>query len=149
MGFIETVVGVSIASVVLIGILATFTMYVRNALHLPERVQANFLGEEGLEALRVIRDADWTAFAALSETTRYLTFSTSTGWSSTETPQYIDGMLRSFSVASVSRDAEDDIVETGGTDDPQTKRVDVTVAWQENGTTTLTLSTYFANIHAD
>lgn len=147
-GFVETVVGVGIAAAVLIGILAAFQAYLRSALYLPERVQANFLAEEGLEALRIIRDGGWAPFSALSGT-RYLAYDAAGGWTATTTPQYIDGMLRSFVLSNVNRGAGDDIVASGGTNDPYTKRADVTVAWVEKGaTSTLTLSTYFTDIHA-
>lgn len=147
-GFIEAVISAGIATIIITGMLAMFQSYVRAALHLPERVQASFLAEEGLEALRSIRDKEWEDFGELSGT-GYLSFGES-GWQATATPEYVEGMLRSFNVSNVSRGAGDDIVLSGGVNDPLTKKAEVTVAWQEGGaTTTLSLATYFADIHAD
>ena len=148
-GFVEVVISAGIATLILTGMLAAFQSYLRAALRLPERVEASFLAEEGLEALRSIRDEQWGTFAAFSGSTRYLFF-TGSAWQGTTTPEYIDGMLRSFTVSDVGRGAEDDIVSSGGVNDPSTKKAEVTVAWQERGaTTTISLSTYFADIHAD
>jgi len=148
-GFIEVVVGVGISTVILTGILLSFQSYLKRAVSLPERVAANFLAEEGLEALRFIRDENWATFAALSGGTRYLAFVGGT-WTITETPEYINGALRSFTISDVSRNAEDDIITSGGVNDSGTKKAEMAVAFVERGaTTTLTLSTYFANIHAN
>lgn len=145
-GFVETLVAVGIVATVLVGLLGSFHGYVRASLDLGDRVKANFLAEEGLEALRILRDEEWSAISSLSGQTAYLSFDGS--WAATATPEYLDGFARSFSISPVMRNGTDDIVESGGTDDPYTKKATVQVAWSSRGaTTTVSLSTYFADIH--
>lgn len=86
--------------------------------------------EEGLEAARQIADRSWTALVVgnhgvavetVGEETRY-TFSAT---SDTEGPY-----TRTLEVLDVQRDAGGNIVESGGTVDPDTRRVTSTITWQ-------------------
>ena len=70
-------------------------------------------------------------------------------WALTATPRpFIDGRFdRRVRVSAVLRDASDDIVPTGGTTDINSKRITVSVAWLERGTTaTSAVSTYIMNL---
>ncbi|HEY4506386.1 MAG TPA: hypothetical protein VJJ24_02995 [Candidatus Paceibacterota bacterium] len=129
-GLIEIIVGATIISVsffVLLGV-------TRNALVLSREtsrsIRAAFLMEEGLEAVRILRDRSWaTEIASLTVDTEYNLYFNGTTWVSTTTPEVIDGIFtRTFVVRNVNRDASDDIAETG-TLDPGTRKIEVDVAW--------------------
>lgn len=104
-----------------------------------KQVQASLLMEEGIEAVKSIRDTSWTSISDLNlNTPYYLSFNTgSNAWSLTETPSVnpatpIDGVFtRTIAFKEVKRDGNDDIAPTGTVDD-RTKEVEVTVSWNSD-----------------
>ncbi|MFY9461907.1 MAG: hypothetical protein WAP51_01760, partial [Candidatus Sungiibacteriota bacterium] len=112
--------------------------------------QAAFLSEEGIEAVKGLRDADWdTKIASLTpDTDHWLVFS-GDAWALTSTAQpFADKRFdRRVRISAVGRDSSDDIVGSGGAIDSGTKKITVSVAWFDRGaTTTATLSTYITNL---
>jgi prepilin-type N-terminal cleavage/methylation domain-containing protein len=147
---IEVVVSASVLSVFIVSIVVVFQTLLVYSSTTIKHTQASFLAEEGLEAVKSMRDQDWdTHIASLSSgTTYYLQYGSV--WTSTQTPQYVDSFLRSFTIENVSRDGGGSIVDSGGTNDPNTKKVTATVEWfYKNATSTRTLSTYITNLHAN
>ena len=145
---VEVLVAVSImtASILATMAVAQKSIYVsREAFH---ETQAGFLLEEGAEAVRIIRDNNWTNISGLTANTNYyLAFSGGT-WSSSSTASTIDNIFtRTVSVASVNRDNTTKDISSTGTNDPGTKLVTVTVSWVEGGTTiSKTLQFYITNL---
>lgn len=94
-------------------------------------IQANFLLEEGMEAVKSLRDESWSLkIAGLSIGTPYYLYWSGTKWTSTTTPQMIENTFtRTFTVASTTRDVNYDIVQSGGTNDPGTRKVTIKVSW--------------------
>jgi hypothetical protein len=98
--------------------------------------------------MRFLRDSGWDAnIATLSTTTTYRLYWTGSTWQATTTQQVTDGLFyRTLSISDVKRDANDDIASVG-TYDPNTKRIDVSVAWLARiGTTTKTAATYLTDL---
>lgn len=145
---IEVVVALSIISIALVALLVNYKAHLKAALSNTQAVKASYLVEEGFEAVRFLRDGSWSRnIQTLTAGTAYSLYWNGTVWLATTTPQYVDEFQRTFSVAAVSRDGNSDIVSSGGTVDPDTKRVDVSVAWSTAaGTTTKTVSTYLTNL---
>lgn len=115
-------------------------------------LQADFLLEEGAEAIRSIRDRGWTTHISGLSGTNYLAFnaevSTST-WQSTTTPEAIGVFGRNFVVNTVKRNGNDDIDPTG-VNDPNTRLFDVNVTWPGRaGTSTRSVSFYLTNYFND
>lgn len=111
-------------------------------------IKAELLAEEGMEALRFIKEGGWDSLASLSTgEDHYLTLSPSS-WNLSPSPEVIDGrFLRSFRVYQVSRDASFDIVSNGGAIDPDTLLLEVKVDWNWKGaTTTSSYQSYITNI---
>jgi len=152
MGLIEIIFAVSVVSTVLLALMGAYNSYLNNSVRLTQKIQASFLAEEGVEAVRSMRDVSWNgSFGLLNTgTTYYLSFN-GTNWNATTTPTYIDNLfLRSFSISSVNRDGNDDITTGAGTLDQNTKKVTVNVAWNSRGaTSTQSISTYFTNLFSD
>ncbi|TAN57273.1 hypothetical protein EPN15_04820, partial [Patescibacteria group bacterium] len=100
-----------------------------------EQDYATMLVQEGLDAARSIRDTNWDTFIAANDAPNTHGVSNSgTGWSwsgtNNEIPQGPRKYIREITVENVSRDAAtNDIVVTGGTDDPHTKKVISRVKW--------------------
>lgn len=148
MGLIEIilVVGVISASFFAIGQLGFMTM--KASKDRSEKARALAVAQEGVEAVRIIRDAGWTTnIVPLTFGSTYYVATSSNQWILTATdPGLIANMYaRTVVIYNVSRDINDDIVTAGGTDDPGTKKVTTTVTWG-SPTKTLELITYITNI---
>lgn len=148
-GLVEVVIGSAVMLLVVVAVVNVYGSYISFALANQENTKANFILEEGLESVIFLRDSGWTAnIATLTPGSTYYLYFNGTNWVSTTTPQYIDGnFLRSFVINNVNRDSNDDIA-SSGTNDPDTKKVTVTLAYfQGHATTTKTLSTYITDLY--
>lgn len=149
--------------VVAVGLMMAFVSSIVAASHFELRAvdesarkgKAAFLLEEGLEAVRVLRDRGWSDNIGplVSGATYYPVFSIN--WKVVAAdPGPIDGLFtRTVVFDDVwRRDADSDIVDVSSGDaktiDPNTKRVTVTVAWPGPGGAVRqeSVSTYLANI---
>jgi hypothetical protein len=112
-----------------------------------------YLLEEGVEAVRYLRDAGYTTNITplIGAGVRYLDPSAS-GWTVTGTSTPIFGQFtRTITLENVyRRNADDDIVDVSSADlktlDPGTARLTVTVSW--NGWSE-SVTTYVANLYAN
>ncbi len=143
---IEIIVASTIISLVLLasGQVAAKTLVAsRQALY---ESQASFLLSEAAEAVKTIRDTSWaTISGATPGTTYYLSWS-GTAWSLTTTPTTDGSFTRTVVFSNVYRDGSDDIA-TSGTLDTGTKKVTVTISWQNGGeVSNRSFSLYIANI---
>lgn len=96
-----------------------------------EKSQASLLLEEGAEAIKSIRDDNWTTISNLNNQPYYLFFNTNTKkWELNNIASTIDGLFtRTVIFSDVERDSNYDIVESGGTVYSGTKKVLVDVSW--------------------
>jgi hypothetical protein len=151
-GLVEVVVGAAIVTLVVISLLATYGLYLTQGLENVGRVQAALISEEGIEALKFMRDASWTTniVPLTASSTYYLVYSGGI-WDSTTSPVMIDGkFVRTFTLYNVSRDTNSNIVTSGGTNDPGTKKATVSVSWRiSTGTTTKQVSTYLFDLYGN
>lgn len=150
-GLLEIVIATAIISGTLFSLSYVFLISNKLAAESGNKVRANFLAEEGLEALRLLRDSSWSAnLGGLSAgTSYYLAFSSASySWSiGASKTAFIDNLFeRRITVENVNRDANDNIA-SSGTNDPDTKKFNVSVAWSERaGTTTVIVSTYLTDM---
>ncbi len=158
-------VGFTLIEIVLAsGILSTFmvsiALYYKKILDVSEdttrHIQSGFLLEEGLEAVKLMRDLSWsTNIAPLSTTTTYYLYWTGTTWTSTTTSVVIENVFtRTFTLGDVYRDAFDNIVATQalGTFGTSSKKIIFNVVWQSKGgrvTKTKTAETYIMNLFSN
>lgn len=146
---VEVIVATSIILVFLSAMLGAYNLYLQMALTNTEKVKATFLLEEGIEAMKLIRDTSWTSgIANLGNNTPYSLAFSGTAWSATTTHSYVDGVFERYvTLAAVERNASSEIVSSGGTVDADTRLITVTVSWNDRGaTSTRSLSTYLTNI---
>ncbi len=146
-GAVEIVIGSAIISLVLLSVGTAMNSSIKASRAVAKKTQANFLVQEGVEALRIFRDNDWQNISDLSDGGNYY-FVWSTGtWATTTNNTFIDETFeRKFTVLNAYRDGNDDIAQSG-TLDPNTKKVTVSVSWREGlSTTTESISTYLINI---
>lgn len=146
---VEAVIAAAVVATVLASVVGALLLTLRSSLADTSKTQSSFLAEEGLEALRIMRDDSWNTNIAshTSGVKFYLTFDGTT-WRATNTNIFIDKKFeRSVVFSDVYRDSNQDIVSSGGTLDSNTKKVTVSVSWSDiNATTTRSLSTYLTNV---
>jgi len=131
-GMLEIVIAVAIISAAFFSVLqvSAFTLKVMQARN--DKAKALAYAQEGIEAVRNIRDGGWTAnISGLTFGATYYLTTSGSQWVLTGTnPGVLGGKFtRTVVLANVSRDINDNIVTSGGTDDPKTKKVTATVSW--------------------
>lgn len=105
--------------------------------------------EEGVEAMRTIRDSGWGNISSLtSGTNYYLIFNNTTNtWALSNVATSTGVYTRTVTVAPAYRDTSYNLTTTPGTLDTNSKLVTVTVSWFEStGQITKKLSFYLSNI---
>ncbi len=144
---VEALVAAAMLSTILAFSVSAYLLSAQIATSNGAGVEAAFLADEGVDAVRVLRDKSWsTNIATLSVgTTYHLAWSGST-WNATTTDSYIDTIFeRSFILSDVYRDGNSDIA-ASGTLDSNTKKVTVNVSWfQKGATTTRSFTVYITN----
>lgn len=144
---IEILVGSSIITVSLIGMIIAFQSVADLERKNTKTTQAVFLAEEALEAVRALRQDDWSNISNLSSGTNYYLTNVAGSWTLSTTQTLIDNLFdRQITVNQVYRDGNNKIADAG-TLDPNTIRVDVNVSWSQNGgEQSVELKTYLTNI---
>jgi Tfp pilus assembly protein PilV len=149
---VEILVAVFIFSVILGSLITASNMYLSGAGESLRLAKGAYLAQEGIEALKIMRDTSWGSISTLSDNTNYYLYfdissSTNNTWKATSTETTIDSIYnRTFKFNSVNRDSSGRIVSNGGTLDSNTEKATVSVSWKLKGaTTTKILSTYITN----
>jgi len=148
---VEVLVVIAIISFALASLLglASFSL---DASHLAsQNTQAEALAQEAMEAVRNFRDGtswDINGLGKLATSTDYYPKATSSPfkWQLIQGQETINNFTRKIIFTSVQRDANSNIVASGGVNDPETKKASVSVAWTEKGRPhQVSISTYFTN----
>lgn len=147
-GLIEIIVGSAILTISLIAISGYFQKSLQLSQDSEKMVKASFLLEEGIEVVKFFRDTSWLNISELTAGAPYYLQFSGTKWATTTSNVFVDEIFeRKLVIDNVSRDANDDIVSSGGTLDVGTKKATISVAWAgRTGTTTKSISTYLTNI---
>lgn len=150
LGMVEVIVVVAVILVGFTAVLELFRLQFRNDTTAREDVRAYALLSEAMEAVRSVRDDNWSNISGLTQGADYYPAISGNAWVlSGADPGPIDGYSRWIVFSSVRRDANDDIVDSGGSVDADTLKVTGSIEWQSGGQTkTKTLITYLTNWHA-
>ena len=150
---VEIVIATSVISIfvlVSLNVAQRSIVISRQAIHAG---QAAFLLEEGAESVKIFRDNNtWTNFTTFfNPAATYCLSGVVSDWTAalpTTSPCPKIGIFtRTINIADVNRDGTTGDISSGGTPDPGTKLITVTVIWQESGNTiTKTLKFYINNI---
>lgn len=154
---VEVLVGASVILVAIFTLMNSYAVFIKASAGSSKTVEATYLLEEGIEAMRFIRDTGWANLVAVgTSSSKYLVFVASSTqpyyvWQTTSTKSLIDGVfLRTIKIDDVKRDLSTQNISSTGAYDANTKMVTVTVAWPyKNATTTKTISTYLTNIYGN
>ncbi|MBI3633949.1 MAG: hypothetical protein HY226_06720 [Candidatus Vogelbacteria bacterium] len=150
-GIMEVIVGLAIVMLGVFVLLRTYNYYLKFGLLHKYDVQAALLAEEGIEAVKLLRDSGWTnKISTLNSGIVYRLAFVNSSWTSTTTVKYIDGVFdRTFVLSDVYRDSNDDVANSG-TLDPGTRKLIVFVAYRSGlSTTTKSISAYITNLFAN
>lgn len=145
---VEVVIGTTLLFLALTGLVTAYNIFVRAGSATLNTLQATYLLEEGVEAVTSIRDFGWSSnIANLSSGVNYYLSWNGSRFVATTTVSKIDNIYtRYFTLANVNRDAGDNIA-VSGTSDAGTKKLTVSVSWQNAATTTVrSISTYITNL---
>lgn len=152
-GLIEVLIATFIFTIILGGLIVASNIYLSGARDNLYSTKAAYLAEEGIEAVKIIRDADWTNISSLlNGTDYYLYFDSGLSiWKATTTPSFIDLQYeRKINLNAVNRDFEGRIVQSGGVQDDRTKKLTVSISWQgKKGMITKSITTYITDFISD
>jgi Tfp pilus assembly protein PilV len=149
---VEIIMALTALGIVVLTIAQFSQVFLRATRLVSERTQAAFLAQEAVEGVRHLRDASWTNNIAplASGTLYYVAFASTTPAYSLTTaaqPLLLGRFDRTVTPYTVSRDANDDIAQSGGTADTSTMRFVVDVSWRQYGaTTTENIEFYLADL---
>lgn len=145
----QSIIEVIVAVAILIIIAATSMIAILGAFSsgrlAKEETKAAFLATEGLEAVQSIRNQDWDSLVngdhGLANTSGTWVFS------GTSDIDLSGKFTRVIAISDVQRDSNDDIVESGGTIDPDTKKIEAAIDWSFTSTrqNSVTMTTYLTN----
>lgn len=137
-GLTELVIAVAIIGVAILALWQASVYVLRNANTRQDPQIALYLAQEGIEAVRAMRDESWANnIVPAANDVRYYPVTASGAWVlSGSDPGPIQGRFYRYVVfGAVHRDSNDNVVATGGTLDNRTRRIKVTVEWDERGAT--------------
>lgn len=111
-----------------------------------ENTEAIALAQEMLETVRNFRDeTDWdvNGLGTLAVAVDYYPQKSGLplSWSLVLGTEIINGFTRKIVFENVMRDSNDDIVESGGVNDPDTKKVITTISWKDKQVEVITFLT--------
>lgn len=143
---VEVIIGCAIMVTMIFALIAAAQKGISLSHNALKQTQANLLLEEGAEAIKSLRDANWTNISNITlGTNYYFSYNNSTNlWSVSTTPvALVDSIFtRTISLSQVFRDATDDIA-SSGTVDTHIKKVVVNVSWPSSDGTTFSRSLSF------
>jgi len=133
---IELLVAAFILTVALVGIMGLIAFSLQISTLVKETTQANFVAQETIEATRNFRDGtSWlvSGVGSLTINAAYHPEKTADNppkWTLVQGEESINGFSRKVIFQNVNRDANYNIVATGGTNDLDTKKATTTVSWK-------------------
>lgn len=145
---IETLFAAALVATFMGVLSAALILYFQTSITVPKYTAAVFLADEGIEAVRTIRNEGWDSeIEVLNNDVFYHLYFSDGRWNATTTEQAIDETFtRTFVLREVERDVGGRITETG-TVNNDTRLVEVAVEWDGLiGKSDVEISAYIVNI---
>ena len=140
---VELIVAIGVFSVLAGGVTYVVTNSYNNFYGVGDKQKIAEFAQEGLEIARKIKDDSWTYFVSNVGSNKGVSKTAGGSWEFSGISNVSGDLTRVILLANVSRDSQSNIVESGGTDDPMTKKVTVTVSG--TGISDYVISTYLTN----
>ena len=126
---VELLLTIGLASILLPALITGLVTSREGKAQKSQRVKAVSLLRETQEAVRSIRNRDWSNIFVNGT---YYPVISGTQWASASGSITTDGFTQSYTVSDVNRDSSGAIVTPpSGTLDPSTKKIDITVSWTQ------------------
>lgn len=148
---IEILVAVSIIAVTLTSLLGLASFSLKTTMLVKKTNQASNIAQEMMEQIRNLRDGTGWNVDGIGILTAGINYyikkvGDPAKWQALSGTETVYGFTKKAVFENVMRDGSDNIVEAGGINDADTRKVTVTVSWQERGRTHSTeLITYLTN----
>ncbi|MCL4338329.1 hypothetical protein M1271_01420 [Patescibacteria group bacterium] len=136
---IELIIAIALTSAFLPALLTGFIASRNGKAQQEQREEATNLLQETQEAIRVIREGSWSA---ITTNGTYHPIVSQNTWTLSAGSDVIDGIIRQITISDVLRDTNGNIVTSGGTVDPSTKRIDIVVSWNTPIAASITSTQY-------
>lgn len=140
---IELIVAIAIFSILASGVVYVFVNSYKNFFGVGDKQVMVQFAQEGMEAVRSIRDNSWQSIVSAADGSPRGLIQTDGLWEFSGTSNTLNGLERVIVVSAVLRNSSGSIVALDGVEDPDTKRVTVTVS--ASGISDYVLTTYFTN----
>lgn len=143
-GLIEIIIAVAIINLAFFSLSQLGVSALRVLREEKRAVEASYLAQETIEAVRNVRDQNWANISGLSMGADYhpVISGSLQSWSLVSGSENINNYNRKIVITNAQRDVNDKIVSSGGTDDPNTKKITATASW---GSKKVEISTYVTN----
>ncbi|MBA3723843.1 MAG: hypothetical protein H0W89_03025 [Candidatus Levybacteria bacterium] len=126
---LELMLTIGLAAILIPALLTGLVASREGKVQQENRMQAVSLLKEAEEAVRFIKENNWNAIADVTVGSAYHPVVSGSTWALTSGTETINGFTRAVTVSNVSRDSAGKIVSSGGTIDPSTKAIDITISW--------------------
>jgi Tfp pilus assembly protein PilV len=148
MSVIEIIIAAAIILAVTAGAAAAWTTYIRMTNSSSQKIIAALLLDEGSEAVQLFRDSTWKNLSSLSLSTPYYLYWTGTKYATSTSKVLIQtNYIRTITLKSVMRDANFNIIASGGTTDANTYDVTVAVSLATSSTPIATSEMLIHNVY--
>jgi len=147
-GLVEILVAVAIIGLSLAALTELGNLALKISLQTKKNVVAVNLANEALEAAKAAKQESWDNLNGLTIGSPYHPIKTGSPlkWAFASGEESVNGFARQITLSDVYRDNNDDIVDSGGTLDSNTKKITTIVAWSDNGQNyQTTLISYLTN----
>jgi len=138
---VELIMAIGIAAIMLPALLTGLYASSQSKPQQQQRTQAVALFEQTEAAVRSIKNSSWSTF---SNDGTYHTVVVNNQWTLAANAQTVNGLTQQVVVSDVYRNSSDTIVSLGGTLDPSTKQVTVTVSWTSPTPSSITSTFYLS-----
>lgn len=136
---IELLVAMAVSAILLPAIATGFVASREGKSQQRQRLDAVSLLKEAEEAVRIVREAGWAGIATNGTYHPVIAGGT---WTLSVGSEVTNGFTRSVVIRDVQRNGSGDIVVSGGSTDPSTKKIDMTVSWGTFGLSTVSSTQY-------
>jgi len=144
---VEILIVIAIVGIGLTSLLGVAVFSLKRSIARKETVRADALAQDTIEVVRNFRDGttwDIDGLGTLITGISYYpqkTGDTPPEWTLIQGEEQITIFSRKVVFGDVRRDANDDIVVSGGTNDPDTRRIIVTISWKDKESKIITYLT--------
>lgn len=124
---VELLLAIALGAIMLPALLIGLLASREGKLQQRQRFEATSLAKEAYDAIRTIREQGWIY---VSTNGRYYPVIQNNTWSLAEGTESKNGFARYVDVSDVLRDINGNIVTSGGSADPSTKKISINVSWE-------------------